>query len=264
MTGILVGVTLGLGILLVFDGLTRPVNKPDLREVARKLGARGAGGLAGAVVGYATTGWMIAGVAGAILGTTLPNLIIKSRTERDRLQKLEALAFVSARLRDSIRSGIGLQDAIANIATQAPSILAPDLQRLAIDLRMSEPQSAGEDFARRFDHSVATLFGSAISLSDRLGAGNASEILDSLAEATAAQSSTLREVKARHTRQRLSARVVAAVPIILLIAIRHSNPGYLEPFNGLIGQLMLAFAFCMIGVGYAAMSRMGGLERYSR
>lgn len=264
MEGLLTGTLLGLGVLMIFDAATRPEGKIDARKVWARVGPKGAGAAAGAFVAFALTGWPVAALAGGVLGSLVPEALIRSRSERERLQRLEGLAFVSARLRDTIRTGIGLQEAVAHVASQAPSSIARDLQRLVVDMRVSGPEAACAAFAQRFRHHSAELFGSALSLAERLGSRNTSEILDSLSEATAAQAATLREARSRQTRQRISARVVGAAPLVLLIAIKRSNPGYLEPFDAFGGQLVLAAAFALIAAGYAAMSRVARLEGSSR
>jgi Flp pilus assembly protein TadB len=73
-----------------------------------------------------------------------------------------------------------------------------------------------------------------------------------------------REARARQTRNRISARIVAAVPILLLLAIRQANPAYLAPFESASGQVVLAFAFVLIWVGYVAMQRAARIEANAR
>lgn len=261
MDGLLLGAILGLGVLLVFDAMTRPAAKVNLGRIVARVGPKGAGAIAGGIAGFVLTGWPVVAVGAAVLGGLTPTLISRSRSEKERLKMLEALSGVSARLRDSIRSGIGLQDSLVQAASRAPSVIAQDLNRLVIDMRVSGPQAAGESFAERVGHPSAQLLGSALSLSERLGARNTSELLDALEEATRAQAGTLREAHARQTRNRMSARVVAAMPLLLLLAIRHSNPAYLEPFDAPMGQVVLAGALGMIAVGYAAMLRAARVER---
>jgi tight adherence protein B len=264
MEGLVIGTLFGFGVLLVFDALIRPEAKPDIRTTLARIGPKGAGAAAGALVGLALTGWPVAAITGAILGSLLPQSLLNSRAEKEQLQKLEALAFVSARLRDTIRSGIGFQEALSHVADNAPSVIGRDLQRYVIDMRVSGPEAAGAAFVQRFHHYSAELFGSALSLSEKLGSRNTSEILDSLSEATSAHAATLREARSRQTRQRVSARIVGAAPLVLLIAIKRSNPGYLEPFDAFTGQLVLGMAFALIAAGYAAMARVARLERPAR
>lgn len=264
MAGLLIGTGLGLGVLLIFDALTRPDARIDLKKIWTRVGPRGAGAIAGGLVGFAVTGWPAAALACGVVGWIVPEVLVRSRAERQRLEQLEALAFVAARLRDTIRTGLGIQEALAHVANQAPSAIARELHRLVVEIRMSGPQAAAAAFAARLESHSAEMFASALSLADRLGSNNTSEVFDSLAEATAAQAATLREARSRQTRQRISARIVAAAPLLLLVAIKRSNPGYLEPFDGFGGQLVLIAAFALIAAGYAAMSRVAQLEGRSR
>lgn len=261
MEGLLTGTVLGLGVLLVYDWATRPAEEIDLKKIWARVGPKTAGALAGGLVGFALTGWPVAAVAGAVIGALAPEAIMRSRADKERVQGLEGLAFVSARLRDAIRSGIGLQDALAHVAGQAPSSIAPDIQRLVVDMRVSGPEAAGAAFSARLGHHSAELFASALSLAERLGSRNTSEVLDSLSEATAAQAATLREARSRQARQRSSARIVGAFPVLLLVLIQRANPGYLEPFETFGGQLVLLLAFALIAAGYLLMSRVARLER---
>ncbi len=254
MDGLLVGVAFGLGVLLIFDALTRPEAKPDPAKWAARLGPSG---LAAAVCSgtvLAITRWPVAALAGAVLGARLPSMLRNTRLERRRVEQIEAVADLSARLRDSLRAGIGIQDALSRAAMNCSPAISPELRHLVAEARVSGLGPAARSFADRLGPNADSL-AAALALGDRLGARNTSEVLDSLAESTGATAATLREARARQTRARTSARVVAAAPVVLLLVIRLSNPQYLEPYNSAGGQLLLAFALALIAAGYAAMLR---------
>jgi tight adherence protein B len=104
----------------------------------------------------------------------------------------------------------------------------------------------------------------ALLLNDRLGGRNVSQVLESLARATRAQLRVQQELRAYQTRNVLSARIVAAVPLVVLIAIRWLNPRYLAVFSDLPGQLLLAGCVVSIAVGYLAMLWLGRLPGEER
>lgn len=260
MTPLLVGTVFGFGLLLVFDGLVRPHVRLDPLQHLRRIGPAGAGGIAGGIVALAATGWPIAGAAGAALGASIPGTLARSREEKMRLARREALAEVCGRLRDAIRSGIGLSDALAQAAASAPAPVAADLRRLVSEARVSGIGPAASSFGERVRDPSAELLSSALSLADRLGSRNLTDVLDALAEATLAQAATIREARARQTRARMSARIVAAVPMFLLLAIRRANPAYLAPFATPAGQMVLAFAFVLVWTGYVSMKRAARIE----
>jgi len=206
-------------------------------------------------VAYIATAWPIAVIAGGAVGAAVPQMLMRSRDERARLERREAIAELSARLRDAIRSGIGIADALANAAENAPSRIRMDLRRLVSEARVSDLPHAVGAFAERVSDPSADLLASALGTSERLGSRNLSVVPDALAEATSAQAAAASEARARQTRNRVSARIVAAVPILLLLAIRQANPAYLAPFETASGQTVLALAFALIWVGYVAMQR---------
>lgn len=263
MEALILAAVFAFGVLLIYDALVRPDTRPDPKKLAARIGPRGSGAMGGAAVAFALTGWFAASLAGAVLGAILPRMIASSRKERDTVRRMDAIAELAGRLRDSIRSGIGAYDALAHASVNPPAAIASDVKRLAAEMRVSGMARAAEAFAGRVGKD-AELLGAALSLGDRLGSRNTSEVLDALAEATAARAATLREARARQTRARSSARIVAAVPLLLLLAIRRTNPAYLAPFDAAQGQMVLMFAFALIGVGYVSMLRMARLEGRSK
>jgi tight adherence protein B len=260
MDAVLVSTILGLGLLFVFDGLVRPNAEASVRERLGSIAPPAVFGAVGAVAGFAATGWPVAGFGGGMVGWVVPGAMRRSREERARLERREAVAEVSSRLRDAIRSGVGIGDALVQAAEQAPRTIASDLRRLVSEARVSGLADAAGGFADRVSDPSAELLASALVTADRMGSRNLSEVLDALAEATTAQAAAVREARARQTRNRVSARIVAAVPILLLLAIRRANPAYLAPFHAPEGQAVLAFASALIWTGYVTMRRAARIE----
>jgi tight adherence protein B len=260
MDAVLVSTVFGLGLLFLFDVLVRPVPQHGIGQWVPRLGPRAASAALAAVVTFVGTGWPVAALAAGAIGWTVPGAMRRSREERDRLRRREAIAEVSARLRDAIRSGIGIAEALVQAAEHPPAVIAEDLRRLVSEARISGLPKAAAAFAAQVPDPSAELLGSALSTAERLGSGNLSEVLDALAEATTAQAAVVREATARQTRNRISARIVAAVPILLLLAIRRANPAYLDPFDAPTGQAVLALAFGLIWMGYAALRRAARIE----
>jgi tight adherence protein B len=264
MDALLVSTVFGLGLLFVFDALVRPDNRSDPGTLLRRGGPRTLAAAIGAMAGYIATGWPTAALACGAVAAAVPGMLRRSRDERASLERREAIAEVSSRLRDAIRSGIGISDALANTAENAPVRIRADLRRLVSEARVSDLPEAARAFAERAADPSADLLASALGTSDRLGSRNLSEVLDALAEATTAHAAAIREARARQTRNRISARIVAAVPLLLLLAIRQANPAYLAPFESASGQAVLAFAFVLIWVGYVVMQQAARIEARTR
>src|SRR5205085_2157195 len=75
---------------------------------------------------------------------------------------------------------------------------------------------------------VFDVVAAALLVNDRLGGRQVSQVLDRLAEATRAQQRIQHEVAAQQGRTVLSARIVAAAPLVALIGLRATNPRYLS------------------------------------
>lgn len=241
----------GLGLFLVFQGLT--ATEPASFSRLRKLGPRSAAALGGAAVAYVATGWPAVAAAGAILGGLAPAAIRARQSERLRNARREALAELAARLRDAVRAGLGLVEGLVIVAGSPPEALRSELRDLVSESRASGLTAAAERFAARLEDPLADLFARALALADSLGSSGVIEVLDGLADSAQSMALTMREVRARQLRQKVSARVVAAVPVLLLLAVRWSNPEYLASYSTAQGQLVLTFGLGIIGFGYWAM-----------
>ncbi|MFI5269552.1 MAG: type II secretion system F family protein, partial [Chloroflexota bacterium] len=88
---------------------------------------------------------------------------------------------------------------------------------------------------------------------DRMGGRNISQLLDRLAHATREQLRLQQELRAYQAKNVLAARIVAAVPLAVLIGMRQVDAAYLSVFNSVTGQLLLAGCVASIALGYAAM-----------
>jgi Flp pilus assembly protein TadB len=250
----------GLGLLLAFDGLTRPANSSP-RLPGRHALLQAAAVLIGAAAAYAVTGWPLAALAGAALGVAVPRLLSESRSAARRIELTDALADAAAGLRDAVRGGLGLGDGISGLARWGPPVLRDDLAVLAADMGRTGLSVAAGRFAERLDDPGADLLAVILSFNDRVGGRQVAEVLDAMAEELAAEARTIRELRARQERQRTSARIVALAPIALLLVLRQVNPGYLDPYNSLTGQSVLGLAAILIGLGYALMLRIArGIE----
>jgi Flp pilus assembly protein TadB len=114
---------------------------------------------------------------------------------------------------------------------------------------------AATRFAERLGDPGADLLAATLAFNDRVGGRQVADVLDAMADELAAEARTVRELRAGQARQRTSARVVALAPIALLMVLRQVNPGYLEAYGTVTGQLVLGVAAALIATGYIVMMR---------
>jgi tight adherence protein B len=257
MTALTLGAVAGLGLLLIYAGLARPATRhPDDPGRPQVLLAGVVVGLLGGVGAWLLSGWPVLTLAAIAGGLLLPRMWMARTLAAEQAARSEAVAEVAAGLRDGVRGGLGVTDALGGLARFGPPALRGELAEVAAQAAVLSLPQALEGFARRLGDPLADLLAATLVLNQRLGGRNLAEVLDELAAAIRAEAHTLREVRARQAQQRLSARLVAAAPVGILLAIRQTNPIYLAPFNNPLGQGVLALALLLVATGYAAMVRL--------
>jgi Flp pilus assembly protein TadB len=143
-------------------------------------------------------------------------------------------------------------------------VLRAEFTLLSRDARLVGFDAGLKAMRDRLADPVFDVVASALAINDRLGGRMVSQVLDRLADATRAQLRIEHEVRAHQGRTVLSARIVAAAPLIALVGLRLTNPRYLSIFDSFGGQLILIGCAVSIGVGYSAMlflTRLPGQRR---
>jgi len=271
MIPLLLSVAFGGGIYLLYDGLTRPrraartarrfrrveefLSQAGLHEVRPKdfvvfsVGTALAGGL----VAQLLLGWIVISLLVVGLGLIGPLLYYRHRRDRRRGLLQDALIEATGQLRDAIRTGLSVQNALLALAHSGPETLRPEFVRLAREIRLLGFEPAMTAMRERLADPVYDVVAASLLLNDRLGGRNVSQVLDRLAQATRAELRVQQELRAYQAKNVLSAQIVAAVPLVVLIAIRAVNPAYLALFDGVPGQLLLAGCATSVAIGYASM-----------
>ena len=277
----------GLGAYLLFEALTNPrpaaeaaeprrwrgveefLVRAGLREVTPRdfvvfsLGS----GLVLGLLAQLVLRWGLVSVLAAGLGLVAPLTYYVQRHDRRRAAVQAALVDAIGQLRDAIRSGLSVPEALHALARSGPAALRPEFAQLVREMRLLDLERAISAMQDRLADPVFDVVANTLTLNDRLGGRNVSAVLDRLAQATRAELSVQQELRAYQARNVLSARIVAAVPLVVLVAIRQVNPGYLALFDDWSGQALLAGCAASVAVGYAGMlwtTRLPGEERVLR
>ncbi|MPZ13920.1 MAG: hypothetical protein GEU73_05780 [Chloroflexi bacterium] len=261
----------GIGVYLLYEGLTNPgstpTTAPRIRGVEGFLARAGisdvtarefiafslAAGVLVAVLAQFALGWALVSLLAGALGAAMPCAYYVQRHERRRAAVQTAVVEATAQLRDAIRTGLSVQEAIGGLVRTGPEILRPELTRMVREARVLGFERALTAMRERTADPVFDVVTAALLLNDRLGGRNVSQVLDRLTQATRGELRVQQELRAMQARNVLSARIVAAVPLVLVVAIRQLNPAYLAVFSDWPGQVLLAGCTVSIVVGYAGM-----------
>ncbi|GMU40121.1 MAG: hypothetical protein AMXMBFR23_09870 [Chloroflexota bacterium] len=278
---VVLSLTLGTGLLLVFLSLTAkrtatvvaPV-EPEPSVAARTVtvtrgdvATRVAAAVLALVAVQGFLGWPALSVAAGIVGALLPSWYRGQREARRREAVEDAVAEVVDALRDASRTGVGIEDALRSLARSGPLALRPALRALERDLRLMEFDVALARARESVAHPAFDMLAVALVMSFRVGGRNLSGVLDGLGRSVRGTARARREVRAQQAEQVMSARVIAALPVLLIVVLRAVNPGYLDVFSTPTGQVVLAVCLVLPAVGYTLMRRtitLPGRERVLR
>ena len=291
MIALILSLVFGVGIYLAYEGLTNPTpaGAQDLHS-GGALGALGvegllsqmglgnvppkdfvlfslASGLLVAALAQLLLDWIVVSLVAFLLGSLAPFVYHVQRSDRRRAAIQVALVEAITQLRESIRAGLAVQEALANLARSGPETLRPELGQLAREMRLLGFSEALLGTRDRLADPVFDVVAQSLLVNDRLGGRNVSQVLDRLAHATREQLRIQEELRAYQARNVLSARIIALVPVAVLVIIRSMNPSYLAVFDTLWGQAILALCLLSTVVGYMAMlwtTRLPGERRVIR
>jgi tight adherence protein B len=271
VTALVLSAVLAVGVYLLYDGVTRPAaveSAPrrwrSVEEFLLRAGLPGvtpkdfvlfslASGAVAAAAAQLLLGWGLVSVLGGGLGLVAPFTYYARRHARRRAAVQAGLVDALTQLRDAIRTGFSVPEALGVLAESGPDALRPEFARLVAELRVFGMEEALGRARERVADPVFDMVAASLALNDRLGGRHVSQVLDRLAHATRAQLRVTDELRAVQARNVLSARIVAAVPLLLLVGTRQVSPAYLSVFDSWEGQLLLAASVLSVAVGYAAM-----------
>jgi Flp pilus assembly protein TadB len=213
---------------------------------------------AGLTVG-AVTGWpAAAGWVGLLVGW-LPSLATRGRAQRAQADRVQALARWAEMLRDQVRVGGDIGQAITGAARVAPAPIAGPAERLAGRLAVGQPAAALAAFAAEVDDPMAEVVAAALTMAMSRPTGRLAELLGELARAIRDQASVRLRVEADRRRLRTVTWGVLAAVGGWLAVIYVLSGRYLSAYDTAAGQAVLLVAGGAFAGGLVALARMDRL-----
>lgn len=217
-----------------------------------------------AVVTQGAFGYPVVTLAASGVGLCLPAWYLHGRHEHSRQQMAEAVGDAVEMLRDGVRGGLGLEDGVRALARGGPAALRPALRGVERAMPLVGFEAALHAAGDAVADPVFDAFVLALVTSYQAGGQHLASVLDGLGRSVRATVQTRREVRAEQAQHVLSARIIAALPLVLILVIRATNPSYLRPFASPGGQAVLAACLLSVVAGYAAMLRAAALPSERR
>ena len=236
--------------------LERMFQRAGLGKPTDRLGLWLSGWALGMLLGY-----LLAGGLGLLAMLILPPLLLRvyiawryQRRVQRMVEQLPQLLDHSVR---SLKSGRTLADAVLGAidSTEAPLKQAMSRIQRNVQMGVSLPESVS-DFAEFYERDEFRLFALGLKVNHRYG-GNASELLENLIKMIREREQGARQLKAMTGETRMTAYVLAGLPIAMVGYFLMVNPGYLmSMWNDGTGRHLLLAAVALDITGTFVMWRM--------
>ena len=283
--GLVFMLLMGLSLYLFYRGLNKGANerimarlvlgqpevaitKPGLARIERAFLRAGLGKpterlplamsvwLLSMLAGYVLHKWF-----GLALGVLLPVILLRfyvsfryQRRVRRMIEQLPQLLDHTVR---SLKSGRTLGDAVLHSIDAASFPLNEAMSRIRRNVQMGVTlPDAVQDFAELYERDEFLLFAMGLRVNHRYG-GNASELLENLIRLIREREQGARQLRAMTGETRMTAVVLALLPVSMVGYFLVVNPAYLmHMWNDDSGRKMLMVAFTMQTLGCVALWRM--------
>jgi tight adherence protein B len=216
--------------------------------------------IAGAAVlgalGWAITSQWFCGLIGLVLATALGNLYlthrITKRRQRFEAQFPDALSLIAS----SLSAGHTFLRAIQMMCEESEAPLSEEFARVVNETQLGDPiVDALDRMAHRLEVRDVAWVVQAIRIQQTVG-GKLADLLHTLADFIRAREEVRREVDVLTAEGRISAWVLGALPVFLLVAISVLNPGYMNSMFQGWGLIWLAGSAASVGFGVTVINRM--------
>lgn len=280
MSGVLLGLTFGLGAACIWWSLWPSSQRPTARvrrsvltgladEIAL-AGIRGlrpsvllAGSLVIAVVvflaGWALTSVPAVSLAFALMAGAAPVTVVRSKARKRRTQLREVWPDVVDHVASAVRAGLALPEALVQLSERGPVELRESFEVFADDYRATGRFSEALDRLKaRLADPVADRLIEALRIAREVGGSDLGRVLRALSAFLREDARSRAELEARQSWTVNAARLAMAAPwvVLLLMATRGSA---LSAYQQPTGVLVLVIGAGISALAYRLMIRVGRL-----
>lgn len=242
---IMLGATLGLGVVAVVVGLTpalpapaRPKGGASRFALSRRSRLVLVVGLGGGVLAWQITGWVLALVVVPVAAAGLPALVSGSDAKAE-IARLEAMAEWTRALAGVLTVGIGLEQALLISLRSAPAAIEPQVRRLTARLRARwRTEDALRVFADELGDATGDLIAMNLVLAARKRGSGLASVLEALAESVGEDVRARRQIEADRAKPRATARWVTGISVAVFGVLALTS-SYSAAYRSPVGQVVL-------------------------
>ena len=209
-----------------------------------------AAAIVGALVGAAILQNLILALAIGAAAAAGPTVALRVALARRSDKLREQLPDVLTIMASSLRAGHSFLQSLDTVAKEISQPAATEFQRVVAEIRLGRgAEDAMESMAERVGSSDFKWAVLAVNIQREVG-GNLAEILDNVADTLRERAIIRRQIRVLTSEGRLSAWVLALLPVGIGLYMFAVNPEYIKLlFTTTIGIVMLIVAGCLLAVG---------------
>jgi tight adherence protein B len=279
MTGGLLGLGLGIGLLLIWrSGSRAPVRRAGAARTGRRQQLLAAAGLTGinsaqllalqaglglvaAVLVLLTTRTVTISLVFGAFGAAVPYLLVRRLAAKRRSDLREVWPEVVDNLASAVRAGLSLPEALSALSARGPEVLRPAFARFAADHRSSGRFSDALD---RLKDDLADPVGDRIvetlRVAREVGGSDLGRVLRTLAAFLREDARARAELETRQGWVVQAARLAVGAPwvVLLLLATQQQT---LTAYDSPVGTALLLGGGVVCVAAYRLMLRIGRLPQ---
>lgn len=275
MTGALLGLAAGLGILLIViavvsprsapeprvSGLRRLVDRAGLARVSPSAVLAASAGLAlvSGLVVLAVSGVVVVGLLAAIVAGYLPIAILRRRARSRSVALRSAWPDAVDMLGSAVRAGMSLPEAVIDLGERGPESLRPAFRAFAADYRASGSFAVALDQLKdALGDPVADRVVVSLGIAREVGGSDLGRVLATLSDFLRQDARARGEIEARQSWTVNAARVAVAAPWITLLLLC-TRPETVAAYSTTTGALIIVGSAALSVVAYRVMTAIGRL-----
>jgi tight adherence protein B len=204
----------------------------------------------------ALMGGLVGGIIAIVIFGLGPLAVLNTLASRRRRKFTSQLPDTLQVLSSTLRAGYSLMQAVDAVALEAEEPISKELRRVLVEARLGRPlEEALEDSAARMESADFEWAVMAVGIQREVG-GNLAELLDTVKETMTARERLRGEIRALTAEGKISAIVLAILPVGLGVFMWSINKEYMKPlFHEKTGQIMLGAALLAALAGFFWMKK---------
>ncbi len=206
-------------------------------------------------------GRFLPALIGLVLGVVIPWVYLAHKESHRQAAFYSQLPDTLQLLAGSLAAGYSLPQAVDTVVREGQDPMAAEFNRALVEARLGVPiEEALDNIADRMNSEDFHWVVLAIRVQREVG-GNLAEVLTTVAATLRERERLRRQVQVLSAEGRLSAVIIALIPIMFALFLVVVRPEYIEPlYTTVIGLVMLGFGALMMLVGIIWLRRVVQVE----